>query len=435
MKKFFLILFISVTNYFPQTVYVARIDGDIDLGLAPYINRVINEATEKNADAIIFEINTFGGRVDAATQIKDAILQCSIPTIAFVHNRAISAGALITLSCKYIVMAPGSSIGATTVVDQEGKKQSEKYQSYMRGEMRSTAEKNGRRTDIAEGMVDESINVADLGDDSTKLITLTTEEAIKFKIADTTAFSIKEVLFAFNLGNAKIISISSNWAEDVVRFLNNPIVSSMLIMVGLIGLYTEIKTPGFGFAGIVALVALTLFFGSSFILQLASVFEITLFIIGVILLIAEIFFIPGFGIPGIIGIIFLLVSLFLALINTSFYFDFDQILVAIVQLGAAVAVSVIVMIILVRFLPKTSAFNQFVLADQTAAKDGFTSHPDYYELINLVGEAATTLRPSGTALINNKKFDVVTQGEFIEKGKKIIVDRVDGLRIVVKEVV
>ncbi len=195
--KFIIALLFALSTFAQQkTVYVAYIDGEIDLGLAPYISRVISEAEQNNADAIVFKINTFGGRVDAATQIKDAIISSKILTIAFINNRAISAGALIALSCNKIVMVPGSSIGAATVVDESGKKQSEKYQSYMRSEMRSTAERNGRRTDIAEGMVDERVVVAGLSD-STTLITLTSEEAYKYKIADTVITDFKEALNHF----------------------------------------------------------------------------------------------------------------------------------------------------------------------------------------------------------------------------------------------
>ena len=201
MKKIilFLLAILSINPFIlPQNkkVYFAEIDGEIDLGMAPYVSRVVKEANEANADAIIFKINTFGGRVDAATQIKDAILSSNILTIAFINNRAISAGSLIALSCNKIVMVPGSSIGAATVVGQGGEKLSEKYQSYMRSEMRSTAEKNGRRTDIAQGMVDERIVVEGLVD-STQLITLTTEEAIKYGIADTTVKDLNNVLAAF----------------------------------------------------------------------------------------------------------------------------------------------------------------------------------------------------------------------------------------------
>ena len=224
-----------------QKIYIGNIDGEIDLGIAPYIKRVVQEAEKNGASAIIFKINTFGGRVDAATQIKDAILNSTVRTIAFIDKRAISAGALIALSCEKIVMVPGASMGASTVVDQSGQKQSEKYQSYMRSEMRATAEKNHRRTDIAQGMVDETISVADLKDDSTKLITLTTEEAVKYKMADTVLANLDEVKKVFGFDKAEEITISSNWAESFVRFLNNPIISSLLIMIGLLGIFTEIK--------------------------------------------------------------------------------------------------------------------------------------------------------------------------------------------------
>jgi len=241
-KIFFLLLLISSTLLPQKKVYVAVIQDEIDLGLAPYVRRVVSEAEKENADAIIFKINTFGGRVDAATQIKDAIISTNILTIAFINNRAISAGSLIALSCNKIVMVEGSSIGATTVVDQAGKKQSEKYQSYMRSEMRATAERNGRRKDIAEGMVDERVVVEGLVD-STQLITLTSEEAYNYGIADTLVNDIDKLLSAFNLKSANKIEINQNWAEAVVRFLNNPIITSILIMIGFFGLLAEIKSP------------------------------------------------------------------------------------------------------------------------------------------------------------------------------------------------
>ena len=174
----------------------------IDLGLAPYIQRVVDEAEQNDASAVVFKINTFGGRVDAATQIKDAIIDCPIKTIAFIDKRAISAGALISLSCDVIVMVPGASIGATTVVDQTGGKQSEKAQSYMRAEMRATAERMGRRTDIAEGMVDETVVVEGLVD-STKLITLTSEEALSYGIADSVITDFSSLLEAYEFKTRK----------------------------------------------------------------------------------------------------------------------------------------------------------------------------------------------------------------------------------------
>ena len=430
MKYLIALLFVLTTFAQQKTVYIAYIDGEIDLGLAPYVTRVINEAEENNADAIIFKINTFGGRVDAATQIKDAILSSKVLTIAFVNNRAISAGALIALSCNKIVMVPGSSIGAATVVDETGKKQSEKYQSYMRSEMRSTAERNGRRTDIAEGMVDERIVVVGL-DDSTKLITLTSEEALKYKIADTVITDFKDLLVAYNLKNAEEVQLTSNWAEDVVRFLNNPIVSSILIMIGFFGLMAEIKSPGWGVAGTAALISLSLFFGSSYILQLASILEILLFVFGLGLLLAEIFIIPGFGIAGISGIILIFASIFLALLGSKPFIDMERVSISIIQLSGAMLFALVGMFFLVKYLPKSTAFNKLVLSESEHAEKGFVSYPSDKDLVGKEGIAFTTLRPGGTAEINGRRIDVVAESEFITQGTKIKVVRVEGIKVVV----
>jgi len=430
MKYLIALLFVLTTFAQQKTVYIAYIDGEIDLGLAPYVTRVINEAEENNADAIIFKINTFGGRVDAATQIKDAILSSKVLTIAFVNNRAISAGALIALSCNKIVMVPGSSIGAATVVDETGKKQSEKYQSYMRSEMRSTAERNGRRTDIAEGMVDERIVVVGL-DDSTKLITLTSEEALKYKIADTVITDFKDLLVAYNLKNAEEVQLTSNWAEDVVRFLNNPIVSSILIMIGFFGLMAEIKSPGWGVAGTAALISLSLFFGSSYILQLASILEILLFVFGLGLLLAEIFIIPGFGIAGISGIILIFASIFLALLGSKPFIDMERVSISIIQLSGAMLFALVGMFFLVKYLPKSTAFNKLVLSESELAEKGFVSYPSDKDLVGKEGIAFTTLRPGGTAEINGRRIDVVAESEFITQGTKIKVVRVEGIKVVV----
>ncbi len=433
---YFSILFalINICNFSQsKKVYWADINSEIDLGLSPYISRVVSEANQAGAEAIIFRINTFGGRLDAATQIKDAILSSKILTIAFVNNRAISAGALIALSCNKIAMAPGSSIGAATVVNQSGEKQSEKYQSYMRGEMRSTAEKNGRREDIAQGMVDERVIIKGLVD-STQLVTLTDEEARKYGIADTIVTDKEELLKAFNLENAQVITVTQNWAEDVVKFLNNPIVSSILILIGFFGVIAEIKTPGWGLPGTAGVIALLLFFGSSYILQLASILDIVLFIAGIVLLALEIFVIPGFGITGISGILLILLSIFLALTPNGPFFNYQNISIAIVQLTGALVGALILIFLLAKFLPTTSAFNRLILADEEKADQGFVSYPSEKELLGAEGTALTTLRPAGSAEINGKRVDVVADWEYIERGKKIKVLRVEGIKVVVKEV-
>ncbi|KAF0152484.1 MAG: YqeZ [Ignavibacteria bacterium] len=416
-----------------QKVYIANIEGDIDLGLAPYVKRVVKEAESSSAKAIIFKINTFGGRVDAATQIKDAILNSKVKTIAFIDKRAISAGALIALSCEKIVMVPGASMGAATVVDQEGKRQAEKYQSYMRSEMRATAEKTGRRTDIAQAMVDETVVVADLQDDSTKLVTLTTEEAVKYKMADTTLTTIEEVKKVYGLMNEEDVVIQSNWAEDIVRFLNNPIISSLLIMIGMIGLFTEIKTPGWGLAGTAGLIALALFFGTSYILQLATIWEILIFVIGVILLIVEIFVFPGFGIAGFAGVVLMILGLFFGLISDLDIASSSSISIAIVQIAGSFIMTGIFLYFLWKYLPKSVVFNKLVLQDNISAKSGYAANTQFEQLVGTSGITMTDLRPSGTAILNGLRVDVISDGDFIQKGSNVTVIRVEGSKVVVEK--
>ncbi|MBL1214145.1 MAG: nodulation protein NfeD [Ignavibacteriae bacterium] len=436
MKKLILVLtFLLLTfgELFSQSkVYTADIEGTIDLGLAPFIKRVIQNAETNLAEAVIFRINTFGGRVDAATQIKDAILDSKVMTIALVNKRAISAGALISLSCEKIVMVPGASMGASTVVDQTGAKQAEKAQSYMRSEFRATAEKTGRRTDIAEAMVDERVVIEGLVD-STQLLTLTSEEALKYGMADTVLSSIDELLIAYGLSDADVIELEENWGESVVRFLNNPIISSLLIMIGLVGMFTEIKSPGWGLPGTASIIALTLFFGTSYILELASVIEILLFIAGVALLLVEIFVVPGFGVFGVSGIILIVAGLFLGLLSDFKYIDWSIISVALVQLAGSFVLSIFLIYLLSRLLPRSQIWNKLILADNINSSSGYiTSKPEYKKLVGKVGLALTDLRPSGTLIINKKRIDVVTDGEYIEAGTEVIVVRQSGSAVVVE---
>ena len=231
----------SVAEETKKNIYIVPIQDTIDLGIPSFVKRAIDIAESDNGELIIFDIDTFGGRVDAATQIKDAISATSITTIAFINRRAISAGSLISLSCDKIYMTDGATIGATSVVDMTGSKQSEKSQSYMREEMAATAEKTGKNTTIARGMVDEelsfeflvingdSLQVDDIeGRKEGKLITLTTELALKYSIADGKSESVEEILSNLGIENYNIITLNENWSEDVVRFLTDPTISSLL---------------------------------------------------------------------------------------------------------------------------------------------------------------------------------------------------------------
>ncbi len=437
MKKLQIIsafILLIVSTILPQNnkVYLGKIEGDIDLGLAPYVKRVVSEAEKNNASLIIFKINTFGGRVDGATQIKDAIINSKVETIAFIDKRAISAGSLIALSCNKIVMVPGASIGATTVVDQTGKKQAEKAQSYMRSEMRSTAERTGRRTDIAEGMVDERVEIEGLVD-STQLITLTSKEAMEYGIADTILVSLSDVLEFTGNANGSIIELDVNWGESFIRFINNPIITSILLMVIMVGMFMEIKTPGWGVPGTASLIALALFFGAGYILELASILDILLFIVGVALLVVEIFVIPGFGVFGIAGIILMITGLFMGLVSDFPLVETDLLSLAIIQLAGSFVLSGIVMYFLAKTLPKTTIWNRLILSKGIKAKSGYTSNKEFNHLVGLSGEALTDLRPSGTGIFEGKRFDVVTQGDYIVKDSIIEVIETEGSKIVVKK--
>jgi membrane-bound serine protease (ClpP class) len=246
-------------------VYVAPIEGMIDLGLAPFVERVLREATDAGAAAVILEINTFGGRVDAAVLIRDALLNAKVPTVAFINKRAILAGALIALATERIVIAQGVTIGAATPVQmgQPGapaQPVEEKTVSYVRKEFRATAEARKRPPLIAEAMVDADVAIPGLIEKG-KLLTLTTEEALKHKIADFRSDTIEEVLKQLGLSGAEVRRVSPNWAENLVRFLTHPVVSSLLITIGMLGIILEIRTPGFGVPGLLGISSIALFFG------------------------------------------------------------------------------------------------------------------------------------------------------------------------------
>src|ERR687897_1904401 len=287
-------------------VYVAPIEGMIDLGLAPFVDRVLREATEQGAAAVILEINTFGGRVDAAVVIRDALLNAKVPTVAFINKRAISAGALIALATEKIVMGDGGTIGAATPVQmgQPGapaQPVEEKTVSYVRKEFRATAESRKRPPLIAEAMVDADVEIPGLIEKG-KLLTLTTEEALKHKVADFRAENIESVLEQLGLAGAEVRKTAPNWAENSVRFLTHPVVSSLLITIGMLGIIIEIRTPGFGIPGGLGIMSLALFFWGHWLVQLAGWEELLLVALGIVLLAAEVFVVPGFGITGVLGI-------------------------------------------------------------------------------------------------------------------------------------
>lgn len=423
------ILMITVSGA-QASVVVAPIKDTIDGGLAAFIDRTLEEAWQNGADAIIFQIDTPGGRVDSAVHIKDAILKAHITTVAFVDKNAISAGALISLACDSLFMSTGASIGAATAVDLQGKKASEKVISYFRAQMRATAEAKGRRPDIAEAMVDEELEVEGISEKG-MLLTLTYGEALTAGISDKTLESIEEIVSHMGYEDSSVIFMKVNWAENIVRLLTHPIVSSLLMSIGFLGLLIEIRTPGWGIGGTIGLIALVLFFGSHYIVHLASLGELLIFAVGIILITLEVFVIPGFGLAGISGITLIFVSLYLSLVGSMPEpEDFSH---AAFTMGAGFLLSIIGGIGILKILPKTPFYSKLTLEKVESAQEGFESAETELELIGAEGIALSELRPAGKADIDGRRLDVITEGGFIDKGSVIIVTEVHGARLVVRE--
>lgn len=416
-------------------VYVAPIEGIIDLGLAPFVQRVLNEATQEGAAAVILEINTFGGRVDAAVLIRDALLNAKVRTVAFINKRAISAGALISLAAEKVVMADGGTIGAATPVQmgQPGapaQPVEEKAVSYVRKEFSATAETRKRPPLIAEAMVDADVGIPGLIEKG-KLLTLTTDEAMKHKVADFRAQTIESVLDQLDLAGAQVRWASPNWAENLVRFLTNPIISSLLITIGMLGIILEIRTPGFGVPGGLGIASLALFFWGHWLVQLAGWEELLLFGSGLVLLVLEVFVIPGFGVAGALGIVALLAGLSLSLIGGGATGEF--VLKAVGRVVFSLLIALIASLVTLRFLPRLPFGRRLILETGLLAGAGGGSAPESdRNWLGKSGTALSPLRPAGIAEIEGKRVDVVSDGELIEPGVPIIVTRVDGNRVVVR---
>ena len=446
MKNYLKLSFLTLSFLFSNDIYKIPIQGTIDLGLPPFIERTIKEAERSGATAIIFEINTFGGRVDAATQIKDAILGADILTVAFINRRAISAGALISLSCEKIFMTGGGLIGAATAVDMSGKKGSEKVISFMREEMASTAEKRGRSKVIARGMVDEELNfthisingdslkVEDIeGRKEGKLISLTTEQAIKYNVADGKAEDINSLLDSLNMSGFNIIDKNENWSETVVRFLTNPVVSSLLTTFGFLGILFELQSPGWGIPGIVGLTCLILSLSTSYIAKLATVSDLIFMISGIALLILEVLVIPGFGIVGLAGFFLIVYSLYLLLIPDIPVGGeiLDQ---AMDGFTIGIIGALIGLYFFGKLMLKTKFWQNLTSPNSQKKEDGYTNSFGWESLVGETGVADTDLHPSGWIKTSKKRLFVLSEGKFIEKESNVEILSVNGNRILVREI-
>lgn len=432
----------SVNNKSATKVYYIHLSEEIQPAAGRLIKKSFEEAEKIKADKIIIEINTYGGRLDVADSIRTKILNSKIPTIAFINNNAASAGALISLACDSIYMAPGGSIGAATVVNgTSGEAMPDKYQSYMRSMMRSTAETNGRNPDIAEAMVDERKVIKGISD-SGKVLTLTSKEAVKYNIADAIVSNLDEVIQKLNLDSYTLIPHKITSADKLINLLLNPIVNSILIFIIIGGLYFEFKTPGIGFPILISLTGAILFFAPLIIDGTANIWEILLFVAGVILLMLEIFVIPGFGAAGIAGIICIVSGLTFSLLGfDGFNFEWnslagDLLAQSFFRVMAIIFIAFIGIFFFGQSLVTLPGFNKLILKSNQKSKDGFTIKKNNLdELIGRSGIVLNQLRPSGKIIIDGNIYDAISITTLMERDSTVKVIGVEGNNLKVSNII
>lgn len=469
-------------------VYVIDIRNEIGTGLGTYISDGIQLAEKAGADAIVFDVDTPGGRVDSAVNIIRAIQDTQIPTIAFVNRQAISAGAMISIACNQIVMTSGGTIGDSAPVNIQGQEVGEKAISYIQGTIRATAERENRNPDIAEAMVDKELVLVKLKDGQIikllpeeyatreeegeemeilcaqgKLLTLSTRQALAYGFADAEAETLTALLAQYQivevagtrmplteeaimrrqreygfsevnrlktLIDARITKVRATLADKIVFFLTNPFISSLLLSLGLLGIFIEIRSPGFGVPGLLGLICVGLFFGGHMLTRIDAGWAFLLFMLGIALIALEIFVIPGFGIAGILGIVLMLGSVF-------FVFDGAYNLsTAVLWLSISVILTSVLIILAAFLLPETRLFQRFALSTVMDTDMGYhsASAEDFQAYLGQSGTALTPLRPSGTARIADRRVDVVTVGDFIPQNSNVKVVEVEGSKVFVEAV-
>ena len=388
-----------------KKILLGKIDDNIDPRTNRYSKLLLEEASKNDYDIVVIEMDTYGGAVNDADDIRTRILDFNKPIYVWINKDAASAGALISIACDSIYMSSGASIGAATVVTGDGAQAPDKYQSYMRSIMRSTAEAKGRDPKIAEAMVDEDISVDSVSMEG-KVITFSTKEAIKYGFCDAELNSVEEILVRQGVENYEIVEFELGSAEDIISFFLNPVVSSILILLILGGLYFELQTPGIGFPIMASVTALILYLVPYYLNGVAENWEIVLFFIGIILIAIEVFIIPGFGVFGVFGLFTSIGSLILIMLNNDF-FDFTFVLSKdLVSSSLSVLISVFSFLLLVIFggvkITDTKAFKKIALEETQELSKGFTSKKYSDELIGMKGKSFSVLRPSGKIIINEK---------------------------------
>lgn len=419
-----------------RIIFTFKIDDTIDPRINRRVKLALEEAKARNADIVIIEMDTYGGAVTDADDIRTMIMEFDLPIYTFINKDAASAGALISIATDSIYMAPGASIGAATVVTMDGQAAPDKYQSYFRSTMRSTAEAKGRDPRIAEAMVDQEIEIEGITKKG-EVITFSTSEAIKYGYCEAEVKSIHNIMDRLGITHYTIITYELTGTEKVISFFLNPVISGLLILIILGGLYFELQTPGVGFPLLAAAVALILYFIPLYLSGLAQYWEIALFIVGVCLLLVELFILPGFGIAGISGAILIVGSLILMMLgNDNFDFTFvpaERITSAVtITLGAFLAAILLLLIGGVRF-SRSNLFGRVALQATQKREEGYSAKFIEKDLKGKTGKAFTILRPSGKVEIDGIIYDAITPEHYIEKGASVVVIDDNGSSLRVKK--
>jgi membrane-bound serine protease (ClpP class) len=425
MKRVSLFLFLAISIAISviaseKKVYILPIDNEIGSMTWQHTRHACEEAKAMNADMLIVHLNTYGGTLQHADSIRTALMNFPKPTIAFVDNNAASAGALIALACDSIYMKTGSSMGAATVVDQTGEVLPEKYQSFMRGMMRATAEATGRNPEIAEAMVDTS-----------DVLSITPSEAVEVNYCNGIAETIEEVIVKVNGDKEFIIKDMEDdltWLDRLIAILLNPLLQSIFMMMIVGGIFVEIRTPGIGLPLVTAIVGALLYFAPLYVEQLAASWEILLFVVGLVLIVLEVFVIPGFGVAGISGIISVVLALAFAMIDNADFFTFDgsftltPLLKPVAMVTMSIAIAVFGSVWLIRKLLTVRSFNGIALHEEMKADEGYTGVASGLDA--LVGQEVVVfadLKPSGKVqAADGHIFEAALKfGGFAAKGEKL----------------
>ncbi|KAB7709212.1 nodulation protein NfeD [Bacillus aerolatus] len=413
----------AVTQAKEPLVYVVPVHNEVEKGLYAFMKRSFKEAQEHGAQLIVLDIHTPGGAVDAAGEIGKLMDETNIRTVAFINDRALSAGAFISLHADAIYMVPNAQMGAAAIIDQQGNMADKKAQSYWRSAMKSAAETSGLDPKYAIAMADPDVNIPEYNAGKGELLTFSSKEALETGYSKATVSRLDEVLQLEKAEGAAVVELKESWAEKVARFVTNPIVVPILLSLASLGLILELYSPGFGLPGSIGLSSLLLFFYGHLVAGLAGYESVLLFIVGAILIVAELF-LPG-GIAGILGI---------AAVTGSILLAGDDVRWMGLSLIIAMAVAITAMILMVKVLgKKMKFFKKIILTDSTNSESGYVSNVNRTELLGKIGITKTPFRPAGTVVIDGERIDAVTEGGFLGAEKEVKVVKVEGARIVVRE--